>query len=216
MLDVLNVIAPVFLIVGAGYAAVRVGGFPQSAVDGLMGFTVRFAVPLLLFAAIYRLDLARDFNTDLLLSFYTGAVVSFVAGIVLARTVWGRKPGEAVAIGFCALFSNSVLLGLPIMARAYGTDALAPNFVIISIHAPFCYLLGIVTMEFSRRDGAGLVPTVTRAAKAMFSNALTIGLASGFALNLGGVAVPEFAMSAVDMMATAALPAALFGIGGAL
>ncbi len=216
MLPVLAVIAPVFLIVGAGYAAVRIGGFPQTAVDGLMSFAVRFAVPLLLFAAIYRLDLARDFDTDLLLAFYTGAVICFVAAIALARTVWGRRPGEAVAIGFCALFSNSVLLGLPIMTRAYGADALSPNFVIISIHAPFCYLLGIVTMEFSRRDGVGLAATVMRAGKAMFSNALTLALAAGFALNLSGVAVPAFAMSAVDMMAMAALPAALFGLGGAL
>jgi len=216
MLPVLVVVAPVFLIVGAGYAAVRVGGFPQSAVDGLMAFAVRFAVPLLLFAAIYRLDLARDFDTELLLAFYTGAVICFAIAIALARMVWGRRPGEAVAIGFCALFSNSVLLGLPIMTRAYGVDALAPNFVIISIHAPFCYLLGIVVMEFSRRDGVGLAATVTRAGKAMFSNALTIGLAAGFALNLGGVVVPGFMMSAVDMMAMAALPAALFGLGGAL
>jgi len=57
---------------------------------------------------------------------------------------------------------------------------------------------------------------VTRAGKAMFSNALTIGLAAGFALNLGGVVAPGFVMSAVDMVATAALPAALFGLGGAL
>ncbi len=213
---VLAVVAPVFLIVGAGYALTRARLFADGAIDGLLSFTVRFAVPMLLFGAIYRLDLGREFDWRLLLSFYAGAVASFVAAIAVARRVFGRTPGEAVAIGFCALFSNSVLLGLPIMARAFGTEALAPNFVIISIHAPFCYLLGIVTMEIARRDGAGPVATAKRAAAAMFSNALTIGLACGFALNLSGVALPAFAMAAVDMVASAALPVALFGIGGAL
>jgi predicted permease len=216
MLSVLVVVAPVFLIIGAGYAAVRAGAFGAAAVDGLMAFAVRFAVPVLLFAAIYRLDLGAVFDWRLMTSFYVGAVVCFVGAVLSARWFWGRRPGEAVAIGFCALFSNSVLLGLPIMSRAYGTEALAPNFAIISIHAPFCYLLGIVSMEFSRRDGSGIAQTLRRAATAMFSNALTIGLAFGFALNLGGVTVPAFVMSAVDMVASAALPAALFGLGGAL
>jgi predicted permease len=216
VLGVIAVIAPVFLIVGAGYALVRAGVFAQAAVDGMLAFTVRFAVPMLLFAAIYRLDLAREFDARLLVSFYVGAVASFALAILIAMRVFGRRPGEAVAIGFCALFSNSVLLGLPISTRAYGVESLAPNFVIISIHAPFCYLLGIVTMEIVRRDGAGPWATAQRAAKAMFSNALTIGLACGFALNLGGVALPGFFMAAVDMVAGAALPVALFGIGGAL
>ncbi|MFN3615005.1 MAG: AEC family transporter, partial [Rubrimonas sp.] len=179
-------------------------------------FAVRFAVPMLLFAAIYRLDLGAVFDWRLLVGFYTGAVACFVLAIVLSRAVWGRRPGEAVAIGFCALFSNSVLLGLPIMTRAYGADALAPNYAILSIHAPTCYLLGIFTMEFSRRDGAGPIATIRRAASAMFSNALTIGLALGFAANFSGVVIPRQIMNAVDMMATAALPAALFGLGGAL
>ena len=48
---------------------------------------------------------------------------------------------------FCCLFSNAVMLGLPITERAYGKDALQYNFAIVSIHAPFCYFLGITVME---------------------------------------------------------------------
>ena len=81
-----------------------------------------------------------------------------------------------MAIGFGALFSNSVLLGLPIMERAYGAASLAPNFAIVSIHAPFCYLLGITAMEFARADGRGLGGTARAVAQAMFRNALMIGL----------------------------------------
>ena len=55
---------------------------------------------------------------------------------------------------FCCLFSNSVLLGLPITERAYGVDALTGNFAIVAMHAPFCYGLGITAMEIvSNRGG---------------------------------------------------------------
>ncbi|WP_333832194.1 AEC family transporter [Rubrimonas sp.] len=217
MLGILTTVLPVFLLVGAGWLAARFGGFPASAVAGLMSFAVRFAVPVLLFGAMARLDLAQAFDRDLLASFYAGSLSAFVLGIALARTAFGRRPGEAVALGFCAMFSNTLLLGVPILSRAEGgADALPAAFAIIALHAPVGYLVGIVTMELSRRDGAGALQTAQRAGKAIFSNALTLGIASGLALNLSGIAPPEFFMAAVDMLGAAALPAALFGLGGAL
>lgn len=216
ILELLAVVLPVFLVIGGGYLGTRSGLFRQSAVDGLMVFVQNFAVPCLLFRGVANLDLGAVFDPFLLLSFYSGAVICFGLGILGARRLFGRRPGEAVAVGFGALFSNSVLLGLPIMERAYGADALAPNFAIIAIHSPFCYLLGITAMEISRADGRGFAATVWAIANAMFRNALMIGIAIGFFVNLTALPVPAPVGAGVDMMADAALPAALFGLGGIL
>jgi len=210
------VVLPVFLVMGAGYAATRSGLFSSSAVDGLMVFTQNFGIPCLLFRGLVDLDIGATFDPRLLLSFYSGAVVCFALGVLGVRFLFHRRPGEAVAIGFGALFSNSVLLGLPIMTRAYGADALAPNFAILSIHAPFCYLIGITTMELTRADGRSLADTARTVLRAMFRNALMIGLMLGFVVNLGGIPLPGALRAAVDMMANAALPVALFGMGGVL
>ena len=216
ILSILFVVIPVFLVIGAGYTACRAGVFSSSAVDGLMVFTQSFAIPCLLFRALVDLDLGAVFDPRLLLSFYTGAIACFVLGILGARRIFHRRPGEAVAIGFGALFSNSVLLGLPIMERAYGSAALAPSFAIVAIHAPLCYFLGITTMEFARADGRGLAETLRIVGRTIVRNGLMIGLAIGFAFNLGGIPVPGPVRGALDMMADAALPAALFGLGGVL
>jgi malonate transporter len=214
ILTVLLVVLPVFLVIGGGYVATRAGLFSSSAVDGLMVYTQTFAVPCLLFRGLVDLDLGTAFDPRLLVSFYTGAVVAFALAVLAERRLFRRRPGEAVAIGFGALFSNSVLLGLPIMARAYGTDALAPNFAIISIHAPFCYLVGITAMEIARADGAGLVATARAIGRTVFRNALMIALALGFAVNLLAIPIPPALHSAIDMVAASALPAALFALGG--
>jgi malonate transporter and related proteins len=216
ILELLVVVLPVFLVIGAGYAATRAGLFRPSAVDGLMVFTQNFAIPCLLFRGVATLDLGAVFDPRLLVSFYTGAVVCFILGTLGARRLFGRRPGEAVAIGFGALFSNSVLLGLPIIERAYADGVLAPTFAIIAIHAPFCYLVGITAMEFARADGRGLAGTARAVGNAMFRNALMIGIALGFVVNVVGIALPEPVWGAVNMMAAAALPAALFGLGGVL
>lgn len=212
----IDVVLPVFLVMGAGYLATRVGLFQSSAVDGLMTFTQRFAIPCLLFRATMSLDLGTVLDPRLLFSFYTGATVSFILGILGARYIFNRRPGEAVAIGFGALFSNSVMLGLPIMERAFGADALAPNYAIVALHAPFCYLIGITLMEIIRADGRGPVQTTRLVIAAMFKNALMIGIGLGLLANILGVTPPTQVIDALDLMIRAALPAAIFGLGGVL
>ena len=60
MQALLDVILPVFLVIGFGYWAVWKGYFSESGVDGLMKFTQNFAIPALLFAAIARLEATVD------------------------------------------------------------------------------------------------------------------------------------------------------------
>ncbi|MEM8958362.1 MAG: AEC family transporter [Pseudomonadota bacterium] len=212
----IEIILPVFLVIGFGYAAVRLGYFTDAGVDALMRFTQRFAIPCLLFLAIAGIDLGEDFDLLLLASYYTGSIAVFVLGILGARFLFSRPWEDSVVIGFCCLFANTVLLGLPIAGRAYGEDALAPVFSIIAIHSPFGYLLGITTMEIVRNRSGNVIGAVPRILKAMFSNALILGIAAGFAVNLSGVALPLVMSEAVELMARAGLPAALFGLGGVL
>lgn len=216
MQALLEVILPVFLVIGFGYAATWRGYLSEAAIDALMTFTQSFAIPCLLFRAISTLDLGQSFDLGLIGSFYAGATVGFLAGFLGARFLFARPWTDSVAIGFCTLFSNSVLLGLPITERAFGADALAPNYVIVALHAPFCYILGFTVMEIVRARGGGLAGAARSIFAAMAKNALMIGIALGFVVNLTGMPVPGVVEDAADLMARAALPAALFGLGGVL
>ena len=216
MLSILTVVLPVFLIVGAGYGAVRRFGFGDALIDGIMAYAVRVALPLLVFRAIVGLDLGQAFHGPTLAVFYGAAFASYALAMLLARVVFRRRPGEAAAIGFCALFSNTLLLGLPILERGYGAGPMPTAFSIISVHAPILYAVGITVMEVLRSDGAGPVATARRAGRAIFSNALTVGILAGFAVNLSGLPLPEVVTAAVGLVANSGLPTALFALGGAL
>lgn len=201
---------------GFGYLAVWRGLFSEAAVDGLMVFVQKFAIPFLLFRAISTLDLGQNFDLPLLLGFYAGVVGAFILGLVGARWIFKRSWEDSVAIAFCCLFSNTLLLGLPITERAFGPDALVGNYAIIAIHAPFGYMLGITAMELARAQGKPLRHLPAKVGKAMFSNALVLGIGLGFIVNLGRIPQPDVFTDAVDLMARTALPAALFGLGGVL
>lgn len=216
MQALLDVILPVFLVIGLGYLAVWRGWINDEGIDGLMKFAQNFAIPLLLFHAISKLDLGQNFDVAMLFSFYSGATAGFVVGLLGARFIFGRPWQDSVAIGFIALFSNSLLLGLAITERAYGADALAANYMIIALHAPFCYGLGITVMEVVRNRGHGSVKTVKAVLRAIFRNVLVIGIMLGFTVNLTGMPIPGFISDALGLITRAALPAALFGMGGVL
>ncbi|WP_103256423.1 AEC family transporter [Tabrizicola aquatica] len=218
MTALLDVILPVFLVIGFGYVAARWLGFKDSSVDGVMHFAQGFALPMLLFASIARLDLGRAYDAGLMLSFYLGALSGFAAGFLAGKLLFRRPATDSIAFGFVGLFSNSLLLGVPITERAYGAAALEGNFAIISIHAPLFYALGITLMELARSRGLGLsaVALTRQVLRAILTQPLVIGILCGFAVNLSGLGLPAIAWSAVDLVIAAALPAALFGLGGVL
>lgn len=216
MQALLDVILPVFLVIGFGYVSVWGRVFPENGVDALMKFTQHFAIPCLLFQAIANLDLSASLDAGLLLSFYVGAACGFLLGFSGARVLFRRDWEDCVAIGFCCLFSNSVLLGLAINERAYGAEALAGAYTIVAFHSPFCYGLGITAMEIARNRGQSPLVMARGIARAMFRNALVLAIAAGFAVNLAGITLPIVLVDALDLVIRAALPTALFALGGVL
>ena len=108
------------------------------------------------------------------------------------------------------------MLGLPITERAYGEDALQHNFAIVSIHAPFCYFLGITVMELVKSSEKLKLKKSVVILKAMFSNALVVGIVLGFFINICGISLAQSIQASIDMITAVALPAALFGMGGVL
>lgn len=218
MSALLDVILPVFLVIGFGYAVVRARLMAEPAIDALMRFAQNFAVPCLLFRSIAFLDLSKAYDPGLMTSFYAGAFGGFFACFFGAMYLFGRAMPDAVSIGFAGLFSNSLLLGLAITERAYGTVALQGNYAIISLHAPLLYGFGIALMEWARSRGHGLSggALLRQIVRAVASQSLVIGILLGFAVNLAGNPLPGFFWSAIDMITRAAIPVALFGLGGVL
>ena len=218
MQAMLEVILPVFVVIGFGYGLARSRFFDAETVDGIMRYAQNFAAPILLFWSISRLDLAATFQPALFLSFYLAAFASFALAFVAAKRFFARPLPDCVAIGFVALFSNSLLLGVPITERAYGAEATAGNFAIIALHSPIFYSFGIAQMEWARTRGHGLSGRrlTVQILRSILTQPLIFGLLCGFAVNLSGLPLPGVLADGVEMVAKTAIPTALIGLGGVL
>ncbi|HEY0275402.1 MAG TPA: AEC family transporter [Paenirhodobacter sp.] len=215
-----DVLLPVFLVMGFGYLAAWRGLFAEPAIGSLMKFAQTFAVPVLLAMQTARLDLKTGFHLNQLVAFYTGALLAYAIGVILSRTWLKRSPVDAAAIGFCCLFSNSVLIGIPIAERAYGAEGVQNAVPIIALHSPLLFTVGILMMEAARAKGAGLAQVGINAAKGVLRTPMVIGILIGFALNIGmsvtGQDLPKPVWAAMAMIGPAGVPVALFGLGGVL
>ncbi|HEY0031917.1 MAG TPA: AEC family transporter [Devosia sp.] len=216
MLAILTVIAPIFALMAFGYSAVRFRLFPAEGIKSLIAFVNNFATPCLLFHSLLTSDLRSAFNLAIIAPYYIGALICFAVGIVIAIKLFGNTPGVGVSVGFSGTFTNTVLVGLPIMTRAYGPGALPVTLSIIGLHGAILLTVGMVTMELVRRDGQPLGKTLLVAARRVLSNPLIWGIIAGMIGYFSGLQLIEPAEAFFVMMSSAVVPAALFGIGGAL
>ncbi|GKY88112.1 AEC family transporter [Sinisalibacter aestuarii] len=216
MSALIEVILPVFLVIGFGYGANKLLKVDSALFEYLMKYAQAFAFPVLLFRGISRLHLGETFDPMMLTAFYTGVTLSFVAGLLGAHYLFRRPWPDSVAVAFATAFSNGGLLGLPITERAYGADALGYNFAIIAFHAPFVYMLSVTAMEIVRAGGRSAGATMLSVARSMIRNPFIIGIGSGALFNASGLPMPAPVASTIDMVAASAIPAALFALGGIL
>ncbi len=214
----LEVTTPIFLIIGGGYLVTHFGYMKLSAAEGLMFFVQNIALPVMLFNAMSKIDLGVGFNFKFLLSFYTGCLLSFIIALTITHLYFKRSWEDSVVIAFAALFGNTVLLGLAVVDRALGTDSLTGAYIIVAFHAPFCFLVGITTMElYKSREKTGRDrPVIVSLISLIWKNAILMGMILGLIFNLLGLSLPEVLAVPVNMVAGSAIPAALFALGGIL
>lgn len=216
MLAIFNVVFPVFAIIVIGYLAVRFRLYPSEGVRGLVAFVNNFLTPVLLFQSMLHADFGTAFNWHVILPFYAGALIVFIVGIIIAMRFFKNRPGEGVSSGFAAMFTNTVLLGIPVMQRAYGEAAMPVVFSIIALHASMLITIAMIVMELMRRDRTPLHRALGLAAIRIVQNPLLWGIALGVLANLSDVVLVEPVEDLFSMMSAAVVPVALFGLGGAL
>ncbi|HTJ56162.1 MAG TPA: AEC family transporter [Devosiaceae bacterium] len=216
MLSIINVVIPIFALIVFGYLAVRLKFYPIRGVDALIVFVNNFATPCLLFESMATSDFRSVFNIAVIAPFYAGALFSLAAGTFIALRLFRNGIEDAISSGFAAMFTNTLLVGFPIIQRAYGGPAMPTIFSIVAFHGSILLTSGMLAMELVKGDGGSLARTLVIAFRRIASNPLIWGIAGGVIVNFANFTLPEAANAFLVMMANAVSPAALFGIGGAL
>ncbi|OLP59156.1 transporter [Xaviernesmea oryzae] len=217
----LNVV-PIFLLILAGYALIRLRYLKPAVGEALGDFVFRVAVPLLLFRTIAEADFAAGGSPwPLWLAYFGGVALAWSLGHVIATRLFGRDQRVGVLGGVSSGFANTVFIGLPLVSRVVGADGLVALSILLAVHLPIMMITGTVLMERAERQVSGRPPqsplTLARGIVLnLVRNPLVVGLACGALFHLFGVGLSGPVKVALDQLIAMAAPAALVSIGMAL
>ena len=198
MLEVAQVVAPVFLLAAIGWGWVRRGWAYD--VELVTRLAMTLSIPCLIFMALVRSDVDPRLLRDTVLA--TVAAYALVGGIVWALV---RMLGLDIATYWAPLsFGNTGNLGLPIALFAFGQAGFDIAVVIFAVMAIMSFTFGVWVVA-----GGGNPLTAVR-------EPLVWGTVAGSAFLLLGWTVPSWAGNSLDLVGQMAIPLMLITLGVAI
>ncbi len=216
LFEIALLILPVFILLAIGFVTSYLQLLKKALVDGLARFCQDYGIPFLLFFNLAILDFDNTFDFRIIICFYSSMLFSFFLLTFISYFLFKQPYINSIILGFCAMFSNGVILGLPISELAYGSNSLFTNYTIIIGHAPICYLVGIAFIEFGKNKKKTFLVGLKNSLRAIFFNNLAIGIFLGISFNLLDLAFPAQTEQSIKIVIVWIIPVSLFTMGGVL
>ena len=217
MLTAASVIFPVVAIIALGFFLVRANMFTPEQNTALNKFVFMIAAPALLFRNVAVTEFPETTPWGLWFSYYFVMFGCMALSIGLARVLLPRRSGpDCVIIGFGSSFSNTVMLGIPIILTAFGEAAALPLFLVLAFHGLLIFSTGILLMELSTSSSHSFLGAISALPLALSNQTVLIALLAGVLWNLSGLNLLDPADRLLDILGQAAIPLALVAIGGTL
>jgi malonate transporter and related proteins len=228
MQAILAVTVPFFALVLCGYLAAQRRYIPETAIPGLNGFVLFFALPCLLFRFGSSMPFAQLIDPALIGVYLVSAalMVFFTIAATLRREPGGRGVTlrDAAFGALVAAFPNTGFMGVPLLVAMLGERAAGPIIGTVLIDLIFTSTLCLAVAQHQPHEAAEAAADSTRrdsgaalrALRSAMTNPLPWAIALGALLAASGQALPGPAAQVVKMLGDAATPVALFTIGTVL
>jgi len=211
-------VLPVMAVVAAGWVAARRGIVSREAVAGLAELVFYVLGPALLFRGTSRVDLAT-LEAAPLIRYYAVAV-----GLYAVLVVAYGGDVRAAVLALAGVFSNVLMVGMPVVGLAFGEAGLTILFSVVATHS--LVLLGVATFVLETAAAraraaageAGGSPwrTVARSIRGTVLHPVPLPILAGLAFGATGLRLPTFADRTLELLASGFAPLALVLVGAAL
>ena len=208
----LSLSAPLFLLILAGFALMRGMGWPKSMSENLTQFLFTAALPAMLFRMMSDLSRLPPVDVRLLLAFFGSCLIVFVVGRLVAARVFSLDGVGQSVFALGGVFSNNVLLGIPLAKVTLGDAALPSVALVLVFNSLTLWTLVTVSVEWARH-GSFSLHGFAKTLRAVLTNPLVAGILSGTLFGLTGLGLPDFIDQPLHMLGQAAAPVALVALG---
>jgi len=236
---IINALFPVAFICALGYLARRRHWLTELEGAAVERLSFWFLIPCLLFRGAATAEFPADMHWDYLFGFYGMVMVVYLSGMVLGRACFGYGLRALSIYGMGGGYANATVLGIPITLAVLGEQALVPMLVIICVHNLLIFAFGTALAEWapsmrlqpSHADAVGTASAgqadvvestpsiprkVYRVCTEVLLNPISGSLLAGALYNRIGLGLPGPVDATLALLAGAAIPGSVFGLGTAL
>ncbi|MGP3590636.1 AEC family transporter [Vagococcus sp. WN89Y] len=208
--------APLFILIALGYALGRFARWPDSVNEGLNRFCFNVAIPCMLFNVMSKFYESPPVDMRLLIAYFGSCLVIYVIGRVLAKGVFRLDAISGSVFGLAGIFSNNVMLGIPVAVILLGPSSLASVALVLVFNSLILWTLVTVSVEWAQ-NGSFSLRSIAKTLVSVLRNPIIIGIFSGFLWSLLlHRPLPQFLASPVNMVAQVAAPLTLITLGMSL
>lgn len=177
---------------------------------------------MLLFRALGTLQLPETSPWSYWATYFLGAFINIALGTLVMERLFRRDARAGVIGGISSSFSNTVMVGIPILTQAFGDEGLMIGFVLVGLHLPMMMAISAILIEVGElRDGTrtgrlNLPRVFARVGRNLFRSPLVIGMLAGLAFRFTGLPLDGVPREVIDSIADLAIPLALMSLGMSL
>lgn len=215
----LAALLPVILLIALGWSVARVNWVSRASLRDFTNLLFLVLLPALLFRTMARVKLAELDFAPIGIYFLS---VGIVFGVTMLRFGFNTL---SAARGLAHIFSNTVLIGVPLVGLAFGEQGLVALFTLVSVHS--LVILTTVTLIFElaiareqRAAGIGahrsLLLTVLVAVRKSILHPVPLPILMGLVYGQLGLPIPEVVDISLKMLGAAMGPLALLLVGATL
>jgi malonate transporter len=208
--ELLTINIPIFLLLALGYAAALFRLLDKRASEGLSEFVFSIATPALVLRTMTTASLPPTQPWGYWAAYFIGVAVVWAIAMLLAQRWHERTYAESVVAGFSAGQANTVLVGIPVILKAFGDAGAAPLFLLIAVHLPVT--MTSATLLYEGRKGVHW----SEIARRLALHPILLALFAGVLLRSFDVTPSGPAKAVLDAVGNAASPCALIAMGLAL
>jgi hypothetical protein len=213
---VFSALLPVVLLISVGIVAGRAGWIRAEAIKDLSNLVFMVLTPALLFRTMSTVHV-EQLNFKPVAMYFVAALLLFAAMLL-----WQGVNRRAAVLALAVTFSNTVMIGIPLIGLAYGQAGLVTLFTLISVHALVLLTLATVVLEMvaareERASGQGgqrhMALTVLAAVKSGIIHPVPLPIIVGLLFAQTGLVLPEVVDKPLQLLGNAFGPVALLLVG---
>jgi predicted permease len=214
LIEIVNIVLPVFLVIGLGYVLGAIGWMGPAASSWLSKLVFYVAGPILLFrsAALTPLSKALD-----LAAMGSIAVVTVLMAFAVYLACLHSAPSRRGVLAQGSVRTNQVFVGLPVIDNAFGPSVLGPAAVLIGLMVPVYNLLAVLVLALPHHaENPGNRDLWKNATLDIARNPLILGTMAGVLFSALSLPIPTAIDRSLELVARMALPAALLSVGASM